>query len=195
MGENKMTIDEKVGIEKIINDLGQLRERKADLEIRKETLAIWKYALASAKDEDIDELFDNTPEITLGMPRAKYKISKPVEQALLTKELKRATVQEWVRKEESIINKMQREIRCLEIALEGLTPEEQYIIKAKYVDKYSWAIIEFNFNHEMRKDVNMYLVEKTLRNKVKEARLKLYYLIHGKERTSTSTKNAETGQK
>ena len=162
-----MTIDEKIGIEKIINDLGQLRERKADLEIRKETLAIWKYALASAKDEDIDELFDNTPEITLGMPRAKYKISKPVEQALLTKELKRETVQEWVRKEESIINKMQREIRCLEIALEGLTPEEQYIIKAKYVDKYSWAIIEFNFNHEMRKDVNMYLVEKTLRTKLK----------------------------
>lgn len=190
-----MTIDEKLGIEKIINDLGQLRERKADLEIRKETLAIWKYALASARDEDIDDLFDNTPEMILGMPRAKYKISKPVEQALLTKELKRETVQEWVRKEESIINKMQREIRCLEIALEGLTPEEQYIIKAKYVDKYSWAIIEFNFNHEMRKDVNMYLVEKTLRNKVKEARLKLYYLIHGKERTSTSIKNAETGQK
>ena len=190
-----MTIDEKQGIEKIIKDLGNLRERKADLEIRKETLAIWKYALASTRDEDIDDLFDNTPEMTLGMPRAKYKISKPVEQALLTKELKRATVQEWVRKEESIINKMQREIRCLEIALEGLTPEEQYIIKAKYVDKYSWAIIEFNFNHEMRKDVNMYLVEKTLRNKVKEARLKLHYLIHGKERTSTSTKNAEIGQK
>ena len=189
-----MTIEEKMGIDKIIEDLGNLRERKADLEIRKETVELWKKALASATDEEVDDLFDNTPEMTLGMPRAKYKISKPVEQALLTKELKRATVEEWIKKEESIISKMQREIRCLEIALDGLTPEEQYIIKAKYVDKYSWAIIEFNFNHEMRKDVNLYLVEKTLRNKVKEARLKLYYLIHGKERTSIRTKNAETGQ-
>ena len=50
-----MTIEEKEGIEKIIEDLGNLRERKADLEIRKETLEIWKNALASTRDEDIDE--------------------------------------------------------------------------------------------------------------------------------------------
>ncbi len=165
----------------IINELINYRQRKADLEIRKERVSLWQYKVDTADYDEINDLFDDTPESTLGMPRAKYKISSPVEQVLFNKELKVEQIQDWIYNEKSIISSIYYSLRKIDEGLNALTEEERFIIVSKYIEKQNWLDIEANFNNKFRNKRNNQITEKRLRNRCQEIKKKLSSLIMGQK--------------
>lgn len=166
-------------LELITNELINYRQRKADLEIRKERVSLWQYKIDTADYDEINDLFDDTPECTLGMPKAKYKITSPTEQILFAKEIKVEQIQDWIYNEKAIISSIYYSLRKIEEGLNALTEEERFIVISKYIEKQNWLDIEESFNDRFRNKRNNRVTEKRLRNRCQDIKRKLYKLVMG----------------
>lgn len=141
------------------NKLNNFRKNKAFVEATEIRIKTYEELLKSNTDDVLSLIFDNTDSIELGMPRAKGIISKPTEQAIFKKEIRREKVQEWIDEDRSRILMPKLELLQIATALKALNDEERYIIELKYFNKWTWGAIEQEFNSKFRNLYNTYISE------------------------------------
>lgn len=130
---------------------------KAKISTIKERIKIWEDAINSDEIVILD-----VPESTLGMPKAKYRISSPVEKEAEYKELDREKIKEMIKEEKSKLFVLETEVKNLDIAFSILPKKDMYLIECKYFEDMNWYDIEEAYN----KKYNKHITEKRLRNKM-----------------------------
>ncbi len=156
--------------------LKSYKQKKAYIETLRLRINLYKQALSSTSDEMIDDMFDDTPESTLGMPKAKYRISSPTEQILIKKELKRQTVEEWVRIEQNRLSSAEYDIKKIDNALNSLEANEYFIITAKYIHKMSIEGITEEYNYKYLKE-GRDVLESAIRKRIERVKKKIAHLV------------------
>lgn len=116
------------------------------------TLArIEQYKFAIAHPEMWVKDYIPTVEREIGMPGAPLRnTSSPVEKFMIEKELSEEMIKEWIREDESRIFIKKLEVEQIELALDGITSQEKYIIELKYFNGLSWKEIELNYNEKFK---------------------------------------------
>ena len=149
--------DAYVSMQNINKMLKRYLTNKAKISTIKERIKIWKNALESDEIVILD-----VPETTLGMPRAKYRITSPVEKEVEYKELDRKKIKEMIREEQSKLFILETEVNKLDIAFSVLPQKDMFLIECKYFENMNWRDIEEAYNKKYNKKVT----EKRLRNKM-----------------------------
>lgn len=91
----------------------------------------------------------NSNDRELGMPSA-HNMSSTVESELCANELTIQTIKDWIKEEKARIFRTSLEIKQIEISLQGLTKQENYIISMKYFERCNWKSIEIGVNQQFR---------------------------------------------
>lgn len=109
----------------------------------------WQHCLDTMSAEEIAKEFVDTKPDNLGMPKAK-NYNSPIEKNIVTKEVTREMVKQWIEEDKSRIRPIKHEVKQIEIALGSLTEEENYIISCKCIDNWKWVQVEMSFNDKFR---------------------------------------------
>lgn len=130
---------------------------KAKISTIKERIKIWEEAINSDELAILD-----VPETNFGMPKAKYRISSPIEKEIEYKELDRKQIKELIKKEKSKLFGIEAEVKNLDIAFSVLPQKDIFLIECKYFENMNWCDIENAYNKKYNKNIT----EKRLRNKM-----------------------------
>lgn len=150
-----------------INDmLKKYMSNKMKITTMKERIKRWEEGIG--KEEFID-----VPVSNFGMPRAKNRISSPVENQVIYQEMNERQVREMIRREKSKLSVLEQEVRKLDIAFECLSSAEMFLLECRYFLNLSWHDIENNFNQEFHTEVT----EKRLKNRITSIKKKLLDII------------------
>lgn len=144
--------------------LREYRKDKGKIETAEERCRYWQYCLDTMTDDEIASEFIYEDNNTYGMPKAKNNNS-PVETKIITKEVTRDIVKQWIKDDQSRIRPIQHKVKQIEIALGSLTEEENYIIECKCIDNWKWVQIEIGFNEKFRNE-NQITIERLKRIKI-----------------------------
>lgn len=147
-----------MNIEKALKDL---KEDKGKIATTDERCRYWQECLDTMTDEEIASNFIITESDTYGMPKARTNES-PIEKEIVFHEVTREMVQQWIKDDQSRIRPVKQQVKQIEIALDSLTEEENFIIECKCIDKWTWAQVEIAFNRKF----------KTPKTEIQESRLK-----------------------
>lgn len=148
----------------IEQELKDYKTKKGKVETIKERCKYWQYCLDTMSDDEIAKEFVYGSTDTYGMPKAKNNNS-PVETKVITKEVTRDMVRQWIKDDKSRMRPLEHEVKQIEIALGSLTEEENYIIECKCIDRWKWRQVEISFNDKFKKEIT----EEQLKKKKKEA--------------------------
>ena len=144
--------------------LKEYRKNKGKIEISEERCNYWQYCLDTMSDDEIASEFIYEKTDTYGMPKARNNNS-PVEKEVVTHEVTREMVKQWIIDDTSRIRPIKQEIKQIEIALGSLTEEENYVIECKCIDNWKWVQVEIGFNEKYRDD-NKITIERLKRIKI-----------------------------
>lgn len=136
----------------IEKDLREYRKDKGKIETSEERCKYWQYCLDTMTDDEIASEFIYEDNNTYGMPKAKNNNS-PVETKIITKEVTRDMVKQWIKDDQSRIRPIKHKVKQIEIALGSLTEEENYIIECKCIDNWKWVQVEISFNEKFKKEI------------------------------------------
>ncbi|MDO4282362.1 MAG: hypothetical protein Q4D02_01885 [Clostridia bacterium] len=152
---------------KDINDmLKNYMKNKAKVSTIKERINNWE------NNKDILDFVD-VPEYNLGMPRAKNKISNPIENQVIYKEMNKKQVEELIEIEKSKLFSLEREVKKLENAFSILSDKEMFLIECRYFENRSWENVEYNFNRKFK----MKSTKKRLQNQIADIKKKILDVI------------------
>jgi len=153
----------------IIKILKEYKSKKAIVESAEARIEAWNNALMHPEMWEKDYIPPSQP---LGMPfPATRNIQSPVEKIVEHKEVTTEMIKEWIKEEESRIFFLKLEVKQIEIALNGLTQWERYIIECRYFDGLTWRNTEINFNEKFKQRND--LTEERIRQINREALKKL----------------------
>jgi len=134
----------------VIETLKKHNDILAEIELKEAQIIAWKMAIDNPHLRD-PECVD-TPEIELGMPRAKnWKPGSPVERMIVTEQLTDEMIQEWIENYERYLWPIKRRLEKLDIAIKHLSDKEKTIIDLKYMQGMKWEEIETEFNKRHKK--------------------------------------------
>lgn len=150
-----------MNIEKALKDY---RKNKGKIETSEERCRYWQECLDTMSDDEIAKEFIYTQPDTYGMPKARNNNS-PVEKEVVSHEVTREMVKQWIIDDQSRIRPIKQEIKQIEIALGSLTEEENYVIDCKCIDNWKWVQVEIGFNEKYRDD-NKITIERLKRIKI-----------------------------
>lgn len=159
---NTPCADAYMNLKDITKQLNNYQENKEYIKTSSDRINLWKIALNSKKEEDLWILFDTSEPIDLGMPRAKNKISSPIESELNKREITREMVKVWINREEEKLNCIKRDVYKLEDIFKVLKEEEMFLIECKYFDKLKYSDIEVSYENEFKKCINNDALRKKL---------------------------------
>lgn len=159
-----------MNIEKALRDY---KIKKGKIETIQERCKYWQYCLDTMTDDEIAKEFIYESTDTYGMPKSKNNNS-PVETTIITREVTRDMVRQWIKDDESRIRPLQYEIKQIEIALGSLTEEENYIIDCKCIDRWKWRQVEIGYNEKFKTNVT----EEQLKKKKIEALKKMEEILN-----------------
>lgn len=161
-----------MNIEKALKDYNV---KKGKIGTIKERCEYWQYCLDTMSDDQIAKEFVYESTDTYGMPKAKNNNS-PVETTIVTKEVTRNMVKQWIKDDQSRMRPLEHEIKQIEIALGSLTEEENYVIECKCIDRWKWRQVEIGFNEKFRNEKA--ITEEQLKKKKKEALKKMEEVLN-----------------
>lgn len=150
--------------------LNNFKKNRALIETTEIRIRTYEDLLKNNKDDRLNLIFESSEAVELGMPKPKGKISKPVEMALIKKEISREKVREWIDNDKNRILIPKLELQQIESAMKALNEEEVYIIELKYFNKWNWNAIVSEFNARFRNVYNTYISESGIR-KIKKKSL------------------------
>lgn len=133
----------------IEKSLKEYKKNKGKIEIIKQRCDKWQECLNTMTDEEIASEFIYESTDTYGMPKAKNNNS-PVEDRVIKNEVTREIVRQWIKDDKSRLAALEYEVKQIDIALDSLTEEENFIITCKCIDKWNWMQIEIEFNNQFR---------------------------------------------
>ncbi len=131
--------------------LKEYKKNKGKIETAEERCKYWQYCLNTMTDDEIKAEFVYNENDLYGMPKARNNNS-PVENTIITKEVTRDMVKQWIKDDQSRIRPLKQEVKQIEIALGSLTEEENYVITCKSIDNWKWIQVEIGFNDKFRSE-------------------------------------------
>ncbi len=137
--------------------LKEYKKTKGKIETAEERCKYWQYCLDTMTDDEIKAEFVYNENDLYGMPKSRNNNS-PVENTIITKEVTRDMVKQWIKDDKSRIRPLKQEVKQIEIALGSLTEEENYVITCKSIDNWKWIQVEIGFNDTFR-DKNKITIE------------------------------------
>lgn len=146
--------------------------KKAIVQSTQARIELWRETL---KENAMQCFFYSSPS-NYGMPKAPYRTGSPTEHEICSKEVTREQVEQWIRDDESRIFWYKLEVEQIDIALQSLKKNEQYIIDKKYFEDWFWRTIEASYN-ETFKHAEDYKSERTLKRMHDEALNKLNNIL------------------
>lgn len=155
--------------------LKEYKTKKGKVETIRERCEYWQYCLDTMSEDEIAKEFIFESTDTYGMPKAKNNNS-PVEKTIVTKEVTREMVKQWIRDDKSRARPLEHEVKQIEIALGSLTEEENYIIECKCIDRWKWRQVEISFNEKFRNKKE--ITEEQLKKKKIEAIKKMEEVLN-----------------
>jgi len=135
---------EKQQIEKMLREY-KVKKSRVDAA----NASIEAYEKVIENPEIVDSWSYNIDNREPGMPSA-HRMSSVVEVEVCAQELTIDTIKEWIEDTKARIFKTALEVKRIEIALQGLTYQEKFLIELKYFEKLNWKNIEINFNQKFR---------------------------------------------
>jgi hypothetical protein len=153
---NSMTpcADAYLDLKDITIKIENYKDNKEYIEVAKERIELWVVALNSTDEDELWKLFDSSESVDLGMPKAKYKLSSPIESELIKKEITREQVKTWIQREQEKLDSTRKEVYSLERAFKQLKDDEMFLVECKCWDKMKWKDIVSSYEIKYNKKID-----------------------------------------